>query len=106
MRAIVQGFVLGTVGLVWLLVPVGSVLALDNEVSCGIQGLMPCKDGTCASRNCTCGIKVLTPGEECYKQVGGKRYWFYCDGCSGKMIQVITGQPSRVQPPAGGTRQR
>ncbi len=117
MRGIVKVFVIGILGLAGLLVPVGYVHALDNADSCGKQGFILCKDGKCGSHKCSCDGKALTPGDTCNKLVGGKRYFYYCDGCSGKMIQLITRQPnlpqltpsvppSQVKPPAGGTLQR
>jgi len=44
MRAIVKGFVIGTLGLAWLLVPVGYVYPVDNTTeSCSKQGFLLCK---------------------------------------------------------------
>jgi hypothetical protein len=117
MRAIVKGFVIGVLGLAGLLVPVGYVHALDNAESCGKQGFILCRDGKCGSRKCTCNGKTLTPGDSCSKKVGTKTTFYYCDGCTGKMLQVITRQPtlpqltpsvppSQVKPPAGGTLQK
>ena len=110
MRAIVKGFVIGTLGLAWLLVPVGYVYPVDNTTaSCAKEGYVLCKDGNCGNRKCYCNNKVLTPGDTCTKTVGGKSYFFMCDGCSGKVISVIkppTPQPGLVKPPAGGTLQK
>ena len=123
MRGIVKVFMIGILGLAWLLVPVGYVRALDNAESCGKQGFILCKDGKCGSRNCTCQGKTLKPGEECSKLcvVGttAKVCFDICDGCSGKLepLQLRTPQrtlpqltptvpPSRVTPPAGGTLQK
>ncbi len=106
MRAIVKGVVIGVLGLAWLLVPVGYVHALDNTQSCAKQGFILCQDGKCGSRKCYCNNKVLSPGETCIKTLGGKTYFYFCDGCTAKMIQVITRQPSQVKPPAGGTLQK
>jgi len=119
MRAIVKGFVIGTLGLAWLLVPVGYVHAapIDPTKSCDTQRYIVCGDGSCGSRKCYCNNKVLTPGDACTKKVGGKTYIFYCDGCSGKVVSLITRQPTPLQlspttpptqakPPAGGTLQK
>ena len=106
MRAIVKVLVIGVLGLVGLLVPVGYVHALDNAESCGKQGYLLCSDGKCGSRSCYCNNKVLKPGDECIKTLGGKQYIYYCDGCTGKMIPLITRQPTPVKPPAGGTLQK
>jgi hypothetical protein len=107
MRAIVKVFVSGILGLAWLLVPVGYVHALDNTASCAKEGFILCKDGACGRRNCACDGKTLKPGEDCKKWSGGKLYIYYCDGCSGKMLQVITRQPPRqVAPSPGGTLQK
>ncbi len=109
MKAIVKGVVIGVLGLAGLLVPVGYAHALDNTASCAKQGFILCNDGKCGSRKCYCNNKVLTPGESCTKTLGGKSYFYYCDGCTGKMISVIkptTPQPGLVKPPAGGTLQK
>jgi hypothetical protein len=126
MRGIVKGFVIGILGLAGLLVPVGYVHALDSKESCGQQGFILCKDGACGSRKCWCNNKVLTPGETCSNTLAGKTYFYYCDGCSGKVISVIkpktpqrtrpglvpqgqltpTTPTRRVAPPAGGTLQK
>jgi len=125
MRAIVKGFVIGVLGLAGLLVPVGYVHALDNAESCGKQGVVLCKDGTCGSRKCSCGGKLLKPGEECSNTLAGKTYFYVCDGCSGKVIPMQLRTPKttrpglvpqgqltpttptrRVTPPAGGTLQK
>jgi len=125
MRGIMKVFVIGTVGLVGLLVPIGYVHALDNTASCAKEGFILCKDGACGRRTCTCDGKTLKPGEDCAKTEGGKNVYYYCDGCSGKMTQVISRQPTRpglgvtpqgqltpttptrpVKPPTGGTLQK
>jgi len=125
MRAIVKGIVIGTLGLAWLLVPVGYVHALDNAESCAKEGFILCKDGACGRRTCTCQGKTLKPGEDCKRWEGGKLKIDFCDGCSGKMTQVISRQPTRpglgvvpqgqltpttpptqAKPPAGGTLQK
>ncbi len=125
MRGIVKVFVIGILGLAGLLVPVGYVHALDNAESCGKQGFLLCNDQTCGSRKCSCGGKLLKPGEECSNTLAGKTYFYVCDGCSGKVIpmQLRTPQrtrpglvpqgeltptvpPRRVTPPAGGTLQK
>lgn len=95
MRGIVKGFVIGTLGLAGLLVPVGYVHAVDNTQSCFKQGFILCGDGKCGSHKCYCDNKLLTPGETCIKMLGGKYYFFMCDGCSGKVIAVKTTQPTR-----------
>jgi len=104
MRAIVKGVVIGILGLAWLLVPVGYVHAVPKK-SCDTQRYIVCSDGTCGTRNCTCSGKTLTPGDICSKKVGTKTTFSYCDGCTGKMTQVITPQPTLPQltpkPPAG-----
>ena len=109
MRAIVKGFVIGTLGLAWLLVPVGYVHAKPTKESCAKEGFILCKDGACGSRKCWCNNKVLTPGDQCTNTLAGKVYIYMCDGCSGKLITVIkptTPQPGLVKPPAGGTLQK
>jgi hypothetical protein len=108
MRAIVKGVVIVVLGLAWLLVPVGYVHALDNYESCREQGYVLCEDGKCGSRTCTCDGKTLKPGDDCTKLVGGKRYLYLCDGCSGKMEPVALRTPQRTpaKPPAAGTLQK
>jgi hypothetical protein len=107
MRGIVKVFVIGVLGLAWLLVPLGYVHALDNTASCAKEGYILCKDGACGRRTCTCEGKTLKPGDTCNTWVGGKLNITYCDGCSGKMLQVITRQPPRqVAPSTGGTLQK
>ena len=99
MRTIVKGFVIGVLGLAGFLVPVGYVHALDNAESCGKQGFILCKDGACGSRKCWCEGKLLTPGETCSNTLAGKTYFYYCDGCSGKVISVIKPKtPQRTRP--------
>jgi hypothetical protein len=107
MRGIVKVFAIGAMGLVGLLVPVGYVHALDNTASCAKEGYILCKDGACGRRNCTCDGKTLKPGDHCSRTSGGKTTFYYCDGCSGKMLQVIKPQPRRqVAPAPGGTLQK
>jgi hypothetical protein len=103
----VKGLVIGTLGLAWLLVPVGYVNALDNTASCAKQGYILCSDGKCGSRSCYCNNKTLKPGDTCTKTLGGKTYIYYCDGCTAKMIQVIKPQPrQKLAPAPGGTLQK
>ncbi len=86
-------------GLVGLLVPVGYVQAVPTETvqSCSAGGWLLCKSGKCGTNYCVCNGKTLAPGEDCRKKVGGKTFYFYCDGCSGKVVPLITSAQ------AGGT---
>jgi len=125
MRGIMKGFVIGVLGLAGLLVPVGYVHALDNTESCAKAGWVLCENGKCGTTHCVCNGKALAPGETCTKMIEEKHIFYYCDGCSGKMLDVRTPQPnlqlrtpqpnlqltpavppSRVKPPAGGTLQK
>jgi len=117
MKVTMKVLVIGVLGLAGLLVPVGYVHALDNEASCAKGGWVLCKNGKCGTNYCTCGGKTLNPGEFCNKEREGKLRAFWCDGCSGNMVQSITRQPTlpqlrpsvpprRVTPPAGGTLQK
>jgi hypothetical protein len=117
MRAIVKGFVIGVLGLAGLLVPVGNAQAVDNTASCAAGGWVLCKSGKCGTNYCTCGGKTLQPGDNCTKERDGKPQQFWCDGCSGNMVQGIKGQSPLPQlkqsvplhpvtPPAGGTQQK
>jgi hypothetical protein len=108
MRGIVKVLVIGVLGLAGLLVPAGYVHALDNYESCRKQGYALCEDGKCGNRSCYCNNKVLKPGEDCTKTLGGKHYMFICNGCSGKMepVALRTPQQTPAKPPAGGTLQR
>jgi len=99
MRGIVKGFVIGTVALVGLLVPVGYVHSRDNTTaSCAKDGYMLCSDGNCSTRKCSCGGKLLKGGEDCSNTVGGKTYRYMCDGCTGKLDPLQVKTPQRIRP--------
>ena len=99
MREIVKVFVIGILGLAGLLVPVGYVQALDNSESCAKQGFILCKDLNCGSHKCVCEAKAISPGEDCIKHLGGKVFFFQCDGCTGALVAINEIRPGAAPQP-------
>lgn len=91
MRGIVRAFVVGTLGLAWLLVPVGDVHAVPK---CDTKRYIVCPGGKCGNRTCSCDGKTLQPGADCL--IDKKIH--YCDGCSGKMKPIGISTPKRIRP--------